>query len=91
MLCAIAKKEGTELRILGNVTAPDEIDLLGLKQENFGQANDWGYKFQVKPVYHGVHRMNFIQTITDRNDRDRWNKFTKGYTDETTFSVHFDR
>jgi hypothetical protein len=66
----------TEIRIVSDVTPPEDLDLLGFKSTNLGNAVDWGFKFKVDPVFRGKYRMNIIQTISGKN-LERWLSYSK--------------
>jgi hypothetical protein len=65
----IVKNKGTEVKILNNVTAPQDIDLLGIQHaRRTNIPDDYCCTFKVKPVYTGTMQDRVYSILNESED-----------------------
>ena len=84
---ACLDSEGQELAIVKHVNPPEELDMLGTRQDSAGQATNWGYKFKVSPVFIGKNRMNQLMSLNEKQ-LEKWQLFQDHY--KQTFTRQID-
>ena len=72
------ESEGQEVLISKAAQPPEELDIMGTKQDVSGNAANWGYKFKVSPVFIGKNRMNQLLSLNEKQ-MEKWNAYQEHY------------